>query len=126
MQVIQTLVEDPWIGEDDKIESKWSFPESDLCRLAAFRDLWKSGYFLTDGSKFGGDFLVYCGDPVKYHAKYIVICIKNSQALEEARTQDLVARCRLGAGVKKIILFSWLEGEHVKYKSLTRGACDDD
>ena len=26
------------------------------------------------GSKFGGDFLVYLGDPVRFHAKYIVIC----------------------------------------------------
>ena len=127
MQVIQTLVEDPWVDSEDKVECHWTYPESDLCRLATFRDLWKSGYFLTDGSKFGGDFLVYCGDPVKYHAKYIVICIKNSHVLEEARTQDLVARCRLGAGVKKIVLFSWLEGDRIKYKSLTRWEeCDDE
>ena len=26
------------------------------------------------GSKFGGDFLVYLGDPVRFHAKYIVLC----------------------------------------------------
>ena len=33
----------------------------------------------------------------------------------------MIHRCRLGTGVKKVILFSWLEGAEVRYKSLTRG-----
>jgi len=28
----------------------------------------------SEGSKFGADYLVYQGDPIKFHAKYIVIC----------------------------------------------------
>ena len=57
-----------------------------------------------------------------YHAKYIVICLTDQKELgSESRTQDLVARSRLGTSVKKIVLFSWLEGEEVKYKSLVRG-----
>ena len=58
-----------------------------------------------------------------YHAKYVVICLEEKEELGvEGRMQDLVARSRLGSSVKKIILFSWLEGEDVKYKSLTRGS----
>lgn len=30
-------------------------------RFKVFRDLWQKGYYLTSGSKFGGDFLVYPG-----------------------------------------------------------------
>ena len=57
-----------------------------------------------------------------YHAKYIVICLTDKQEVgSESRIQDLVARSRLGTSVKKIVLFSWLEGEEVKYKSLVRG-----
>ena len=68
-------------------------------------------------------FQVYCGDPLMYHAKYIVICLTDQKDLgSESRIQDLVARSRLGTSVKKIVLFSWLEGEEVKYKSLVRGA----
>ena len=126
MQVIQTFEEDPWLEAEDKICSKWSYPYSDdlsKCRLFTFKDLWNNNYYLTEGSKFGGDFLVYCGDPVKYHAKYVVICVESEDHVSrvETRVQDLVARCRLGTGVKKIILFSWLQGEDIKYKTLTRG-----
>ena len=57
-----------------------------------------------------------------YHAKYIVICLTDKEDLgSEGRIQDLVARSRLGTSVKKIVLFSWLEGDDVKYKSLVRG-----
>ena len=57
-----------------------------------------------------------------YHAKYIVICLTDQKDIgSESRIQDLVARSRLGTTVKKIVLFSWLDGEDVKYKSLVRG-----
>jgi len=126
MQVIQTFIEDPWIEAEEKQTCKWSYPSSDIlskCRLYTFKDLWNNNYYLSEGSKFGGDFLAYCGDPVKYHAKYIVICVENKESISnENRVQDLIARCRLGTSVKKIILFSWLEEDEVKYKSLTRGS----
>ena len=35
------------------------------CRKLAFFDLWRRGFFLTDGSKFGADFLTYPGDPIR-------------------------------------------------------------
>jgi len=129
MQVIQTLTEEPWMDDEEKKNANWFYPYQDplsRCRMFTFKDLWNNNYYISEGSKFGGDFLVYCGDPVKYHAKYIVICLKSSEEMRlvtesEGRVQDLVARCRLGTGVKKVILFSWLEGAEVRYKSLTRG-----
>ena len=45
--------------------------------MFTFKDLWSDSYYVYEGSKFVGDFLVYCGDPVKYHAKYIVICLES-------------------------------------------------
>ena len=66
--------------------------------------------------------MVYLGDPVSHHAKYIVICLDNPLEVDkEMRIQDVVARSRLGNCVKKIIIFSWLEGTCLKYKSLRRG-----
>jgi len=124
MQVVQIFEEDPWLEDDDKISSKWTFKADGIqkCRLFTFKDLWNNNYYISEGSKFGGDFLVYSGDPVKYHAKYIVICINCAAEIEsERRIQDLVARSRLGTCVKKTILFSWLENEDVKYRSLRRG-----
>ena len=45
--------------------------------MFTFKDLWNNSYYVSEGSKFGGDFLVYCGDPAKYHAKCIVICLES-------------------------------------------------
>jgi len=124
MAVVQIFERDPWLDLQERRESSWSFAQegSSRCRLFVFKDLWNHNYFITEGSKFGGDFLVYCGDPVMYHAKYIVICVTSgADIVNPARMQDLVARSRLGNSVKKIVLFAWLEGENVKYKSVRRG-----
>ena len=125
MQVIQTFEQDPWVEDNHKIPSSWSFNHegNNKCRLFTFKDLWNHNYYITEGSKFGGDFLLYSGDPVSYHAKFIVICLNTPKEVEnEKSVQDLVARSRLGTCVKKTILFSWLEGEEVKYSSLKRGS----
>lgn len=124
MAAVQVFNGDPWITEENKTISSWSCPVDTAlqkCRLFTYKDLWNHGYFITDGAKFGGDFLVYLGDPVMVHARYIVICREN--AVEEGwrgRKQDLVALCRLGTTVKKTVLVAWMEGEEVKYKSLRR------
>ena len=34
-------------------------------RTAAFADLWHKGFYITEGEKFGADFLAYPGDPIK-------------------------------------------------------------
>ena len=41
----------------------WSYPETsqERARCAVFRGLWEKGYFLGNGIKFGGDYLVYPG-----------------------------------------------------------------
>ena len=98
MAAVQVFVGDPWITDQDKKVSTWSCPMDTAlqkCRLFTYKDLWNHGYFITDGAKFGGDFLVYLGDPVMVHARYIVIC--REEAVEEdwrGRRQDLVALCR--------------------------------
>lgn len=44
----------------------------DSKRMAVFEDLYRLGYYITAGTKFGSDFLAYGGDPVDYHAQYCV------------------------------------------------------
>ena len=42
-------------------------------KLKVFTDLTLTKkMYLTDGLKFGADFLAYQGDPLNYHAKYLV------------------------------------------------------
>jgi hypothetical protein len=49
--------------------------------MAVFADLHAQGYFLTSGSKFGGDFLAYPGDPNLYHAQFVVRVLPLEQVL---------------------------------------------
>ena len=73
MQVIQTFLEDPFQKEEKQSEMvtdpfqvtaefEWSFDSPKRkCRLFTFKDLWNHNYLLSEGSKFGGDFLVSLG-----------------------------------------------------------------
>ncbi|XP_074872132.1 tRNA-splicing endonuclease subunit Sen34 [Carettochelys insculpta] len=70
-------------------------------RYQVFRELWGRGYYLSGGSKFGGDFLVYPGDPLRFHAHYIALCCPPGTPLPLCA---LVAAARLGTSVKKTLL----------------------
>ncbi len=78
----------------------WPFPRTneEQHRYTVFEDLWQKGYYLTNGSKFGGDFLAYSGDPLQYHAHYVII-VKFSE--EELTPLDVISYGRLGVTVKK-------------------------
>jgi tRNA-splicing endonuclease subunit Sen34 len=78
----------------------WTFPvtKEERHRFLVFEDMWRRGYYLTNGSKFGGDFLAYSGDPLQFHAHYVVIVKPNN---EELSPLDIISYGRLGVTVKK-------------------------
>ena len=70
-------------------------------RYSIYRDLWERGFFLSAAGKFGGDFLVYPGDPLRFHAHYIAQCWS---AEDPIPLQDLLSAGRLGTSVRKTLL----------------------
>lgn len=72
-------------------------------RYRLFEFLHDRGYFMTPGLRFGGDFVAYPGDPLRYHSHFTC---KAKAADEQWPVMDLVSGGRLGTGVKK----SWLVG----------------
>jgi tRNA splicing endonuclease len=65
---------------------------------------------------------VYPGDPLLFHARYILLCLAGGPESQAAgRPQDRVAGVRLGGSVKKAVLLAWLEGDEVRYHRLRRG-----
>nr|CAG4638120.1 EOG090X0G6M [Chydorus sphaericus] len=81
-----------------------------------FEDLWKKGYYITSGQKFGGDFLVYPGDPLKFHSHYIAVCLEEYQPLTP---KFLICHGRLGTNVKKTVLLCSVNDQGVvNYQSL--------
>ncbi|KAM9820580.1 LOW QUALITY PROTEIN: tRNA-splicing endonuclease subunit Sen34 [Neosynchiropus ocellatus] len=70
-------------------------------RFLVFQDLRERGFFLTSAGKFGGDFLVYPGDPLRFHAHFIAVCQPLDQSI---CLLDVLAVARLGSNVKKTVL----------------------
>ncbi|CAN9511248.1 unnamed protein product [Ophioblennius macclurei] len=70
-------------------------------RYQVFSDLRGRGFFLTSAGKFGGDFLVYPGDPLRFHAHFIAVCVGLDESLS---LLDVLSVARLGSNVKKTVL----------------------
>ncbi|XP_065898297.1 tRNA-splicing endonuclease subunit Sen34-like [Dysidea avara] len=82
---------------------RWSFPQTPQEELhyKVFRDLWTKGYYLTAGLKYGGDYLVYPGDPFLVHSHYVAIVKDSSEVFS---TQQLILAGRVTTKVKKNVL----------------------
>ncbi|XP_030599479.1 tRNA-splicing endonuclease subunit Sen34 isoform X2 [Archocentrus centrarchus] len=70
-------------------------------RYQVYRDLRGRGFYLTSAGKFGGDFLVYPGDPLRFHAHFIAVCVTLDESI---CLLDVLAVTRLGSNVKKTVL----------------------
>ncbi|XP_071496102.1 tRNA-splicing endonuclease subunit Sen34-like [Diadema antillarum] len=81
----------------------WRFPsnEREELRFQIFLHFWQMGYYLTSGTKFGGDFLAYPGDPLLFHSYFIVVCLPHHKKMSPL---ELISHGRLGTFVKKTVV----------------------
>ncbi|CAL4231997.1 unnamed protein product, partial [Meganyctiphanes norvegica] len=117
MQVIQSFIEHPFVSSLYPIEIEWRYPSTahEELRYQVFSDMWHEGYFITTGAKFGGDFLVYAGDPLLFHASFIVKCVPD---IKKVDVSDIVTCTRIGTATKKTLVLAELDSEkNVHYKS---------
>lgn len=87
-------------------------PNVNPLKYHVYRDLWQKGKWLTSGERFGGDFLIYPGEPLCFHASHIVHVL----TYEEAKTlsgQTYSTRVRLSVNVNKLCVFVY-EDENTK------------
>ncbi|GAA6062257.1 hypothetical protein JCM10212_001771 [Sporobolomyces blumeae] len=99
--------------EDAAAAKVWNYPTNALeqSRCGVFEDLWRKGYYMGGGLRFGGDFLVYPGDPLRYHSHFTLTVL--STPTSSISPLDLVAYGRLATAVKKAhLLASYDEDEH--------------
>ncbi|KAF8911149.1 hypothetical protein CPB84DRAFT_1672286 [Gymnopilus junonius] len=98
----------------------WDYPSTlaERARCGVFKDLWKQGYFMGGGIKFGGEYLVYPGDPLRYHSHFAATVIESPMA--SLRPMEIVAHGRLGTATKKAhLLCGWDdEKQEVSYLSI--------
>ena len=63
-----------------------------------FAHLHSKGYFLSPGLRFGCQYLVYPGDPLRFHSHFLAVGADMDQEID---LLDIVGGGRLGTGVKK-------------------------
>ena len=53
----------PWLTKKEATEIEWNYPstEEENLRYKVFKDLWEKNFYVSNGEKFGGDFLIYPG-----------------------------------------------------------------
>ncbi|XP_072551367.1 tRNA-splicing endonuclease subunit Sen34 [Salminus brasiliensis] len=85
------------------LAADWPMPrdERSETRFRVYKDLRGKGFYLTAAGKFGGDYLVYPGDPLRFHAHFIALCLSMDERLPLC---DILAAARLGSNVKKTVL----------------------
>ncbi|WFD35705.1 tRNA-intron lyase [Malassezia cuniculi] len=79
----------------------FTFPSTyvERARCAVFEDLHKQGYYMSTGLRFGGDYVVYPGDPLRYHSHYTATILSSKD--EPLPAFHVIASGRLGTAVKK-------------------------
>ncbi|KND01767.1 tRNA intron endonuclease [Spizellomyces punctatus DAOM BR117] len=83
-----------------RLTGLWQYPSTaeERLRYKVFCALWEKGYFITTGSKFGGDYLMYPGDPLRFHSHYVTSIVPIDKLFSPL---DAVMFGRLGTTVKK-------------------------
>lgn len=99
------------------IDSTVKLPSAPPSSYALFKHLHSLSYFLSPGLRFGCHFLVYPGDPLRFHSHFLAVA---SDWDEEIDLLDLVGGGRLGTGVKK----GWLIGGAKELKINTASVDD--
>ena len=87
------------------------FPSTtrDRALLSTFMDLMDRGYRIGLGPRFGGEYLVYPGDYLRYHAHFTSQVLAGDEVI---RPMEIVGWGRLGTGTKKAgLLCCWPEDE---------------
>ncbi|KAM9481332.1 tRNA-splicing endonuclease subunit Sen34 [Clarias gariepinus] len=108
------------------LAADWPLPRDQRSetRFRVYKDLRGKGFYLTAAGKFGGDYLVYPGDPLRFHAHFIALCLAMDEKLP---IFDVFAIARLGSNVKKTVILCSPQdtrdsgeeiGEEVVYSSL--------
>lgn len=72
-------------------------------RCAVVSNFQSAGFFIAEGSKFGGDFLAYPGNPALYHARFV---IQITTAEHTQTLKSLIAQARVSHATRKHLIIA--------------------
>jgi tRNA-splicing endonuclease subunit Sen34 len=88
-------------------ELKQNLKPIEQLRCDVFADLYfntNQKYWISNGHKFGGDYLIYFDDPSRCHSSIIISCVLRNEIepnLTRIPLTHLIARCRVAVNVNK-------------------------
>jgi tRNA-intron lyase len=99
--------------------SLWKYPETekDRNRYKVFESLYNKGYFVTNGDRFGCDFLVYKEDPLIYHSEFMVYVVSEKDTWKPF---PMISISRLGNYVQKTVLYACVTSNEETKKEQVR------
>merc|ERR1712039_82438 len=74
-------------------------------------DLKKLGYLVTDGTKFGGEYVAYPGDPKLYHAQFVIRILYTEESITPC---FLTAQTRVSAATRKHLVLASVQEKTIK------------
>jgi len=109
-----TIITQSKIPKREKLDitAYWNFPITRREQMQAkiYADLWNRGYFISTASKFGGDYLLYPGDPLRFHAHFVVVIVDYKELLP---MHEIISIGRLAVTVKKSPLLASLNADNM-------------
>lgn len=96
-----------------------SVPALNQLKYRIFCDLWERGKWITSGETFGGDFLIYPGEPLYFHASHIVHVLSGLDATNVS-VNSLVTKGRMSIVVNKFCVLAYESGDsnEIKYQTV--------
>lgn len=96
-----------------------SMPALDSIKYRIFCDLWERGKWITSGETFGGDFLIYPGEPLYFHASHIVHVL-NAANSTKTPVNSLVTKGRMSIVVNKfcVLAYESTDTKEIKYQTV--------
>lgn len=107
---------------DFSSECGQSLPVPRPASYPLFRHLHDRGYYLSPGLRFGCQYLVYPGDPLRFHSHFAAV---HRDGDEDFNLLDVVTGGRLGTGVKKAFMMGGVVkrvGDQTRYRRDADGA----
>ena len=92
----------------ESFDMTYPMTEQEKCCCIIYEDIHSRGFYVTSGMKFGGDFLVYLGDPLRHHSQYIILVLERNHTFT---AKDMITYGRLAAAVKKTVVLSTLKDD---------------
>lgn len=97
-------------------------PDRLVANYHVYRSVKNAGFCLMPGMRFGGEFIGYPGDPLRYHSHLILNCITCTRPTVDL--YDLITGGRLATAVKKVWVISG-EGPKTGMEGPEKGQDED-